>query len=717
MRFADLRLAYKLVGFFLIIVLFLTGVGFVGFYASKRMAESMQVMYETRMKPMHIIDTCRMLNKETQAITAELLLVPVNEADQISLQAQVTERFNEIDGKLLILESLFGDKVEKQWLAELWREMTDYRAERRDALRVALAGDHSTARRLYEEKAMLHLANMDALLQVLADRSADLAEQQNDTGYRLAAWAAPTIIAISFACVILVLILGWLINRLVAYPLTQMLGVVEEVAAGKYEGLAEYIPVHSQDEIGKLAQGFYRMSLSLQKYLGELEEKNRQIFAFAYEDSLTGLPNRRQFIDRMGVLTQKCGEEFALLFIDLDRFKDVNDTMGHSSGDTLLAAVAKRLSEELVETDTIARLGGDEFIVIHTGSQEDISHLAGKMLQIFQKPVYTGENVFHITTSIGISMFPRDGTDVDSLLRAADTAMYAAKRQGKNEFRFFTQDMHEAVLRRTTLEKKLRMALENEELDVFFQPKVDAMTGEITGVEALARWYSGELGPVSPAEFIPVAEETDLIIPLGTWVLRRVCTQNKKWQQAGLPMLRAAVNLSPKQFRQPLLVETIAAILAETQLDARYLELEITEGALMDNSQATIDILRRLKDLGVFIAIDDFGTGYSSLEYLNRFPIDCLKVDKTFIDEINCHENRPTSNIIRAIILLGESLNLKVVAEGVETEEQLQFLRSQNCNEIQGYYFYKPLSGNDFGELLLEKRNCQNRRAEGEVVS
>lgn len=699
MFFYDLRMAYKLFSFFLVIVVFLAGLGLVGFFVSRSMADSMRVMYEHRMQPMHILDTCRAQNKENQVITQALLLTPLNKAEQNNLQAQANERFNAIDELLIKLEGLLTDEIEQQWLNQLWQEMTNYRLERQSAIDIALQGDHITAKQLYENKALLHLANMDALLQVMADRSSALAEEQNYAGLRLAAWAAPTIVTLSFVCVSIALVMGWLLNRLVTRPLKQMLTAVEEVAGGDYDGLTHYVPVNSRDEIGKLSQGFYKMSYALQNYLKELAEKNRQIFTFAYQDSLTGLPNRRQFMDRMGQLSQAGEAGFALLFIDLDSFKDINDTLGHNSGDELLAAMAERMVAALPEADTIARLGGDEFTVIyrHTG-RDCVRQFAEKLLRILAEPVATAGTVFYVTVSAGISMFPCDGTNVNSLLRAADTAMYAAKRQGKNNYQFFTCDMHEAIVRRITLEKNLRAAVEREEFDIYFQPKVDTKYGSITGMEALLRWCSKDLGNLSPAEFIPVAEETGLIIPLGRWILRKVCLQNKAWQLAGLPALRVAVNLSPKQFRQQNFVEMVAEILAETQLAAEYLELEITEGTLIENFKETIDILRRLKELGVFISIDDFGTGYSSLEYLKRFPIDCLKIDKTFIDEIDGFSRH--SSIAQAIILLGSSLNLKVVAEGVETEAQLAFLRSHNCDEVQGFYFYKPLQLAEFENIL-----------------
>lgn len=715
MRFSDLRMAYKLFCIFLIMVLLLSGIGFVGFFASNKMAESMQVMYENRMRPMHILDTCRTLNKETQVITQTLLLSPVNEAERKSLQAQASERFSAIDNMLPELGGLLTDEIEQKWLTQLWQEMTNYRMERQNAIEVARAGDSATASKLYEEKSLLHMANMDALLQVMSDRSATLAEEQNRAGFRLAGWAAPTILSISFVCIVLALILGWLLNRLITRPLNRMLTVVGEVAAGHYDGLTEYSPVTSRDEIGKLSQGFYKMAHALQNYLQEMENKNQQIFAFAYEDSLTGLPNRRQFIERMEQLIGEDREGFALLFIDLDRFRDINDTLGHSVGDELLTAVAKRLVEALPEADTIARLGGDEFTVIYKAGtgKEDLVEFVQRILHIYQTPVLTSQNTFHITVSIGVSLFPGDGLSVDALLQAADTAMYAAKRQRKNHYQLFSRDMHEVIVRRTTLEQSLRTALEQEEFEIYYQPKVDTQSGAITGMEALLRWHSRELGRVSPAEFIPIAEETGLIIPLGIWVLRRVCKQNKMWQAAGLPPLRVAVNLSPKQFHQQSLVETIAEILEETELEACYLELEITEGALMDDTQQTIRILHSIKQLGIFISIDDFGTGYSSMEYLKRFPIDCLKIDKTFIDEIDCRTGQ--SAIIRAIILLGSSLSLKIIAEGVETQEQLEFLRSQHCDEIQGFYFYKPLSVNEF-EKLFQQTDRQKIECRQQVI-
>ncbi|BBB89933.1 MAG TPA: EAL domain-containing protein [Methylomusa anaerophila] len=712
MRFGDLKIAHKLLCFFLLIVVFLISVGYVGYFVSQSMSDSMQIMYQKRMQPMHILDECRAQNKEAQVITQALLLIPMNKADQNNLLTRGLERFNAIDSLLIKYEGLVTGEIEKQWLAELWNEMTLYRIERQDAINIALTGNQFAAYEQYLKKALLHLDNSDALLQVMADHNAALAESQYIEGYWLAAWSNPTIVFISLVCVILALILGWMLNRIITQPLNNMLIVVEEVAAGNYSGLAGYVPVCSQDEIGKLSQGFYKMSHALQKYFSELAEKNQQIYAFAYQDALTGLPNRRQFIDRMEILLREGEAEnrgIAVLFIDLDSFKDINDTLGHNTGDGLLIAVAGRLALSLPEADTVARLGGDEFTIIfsHNAARQKVTELAQKILAAFLKPFSVSNNAFYITASIGISMCPHDGNNVDALLRAADTAMYAAKRRGKNNFQYYTEEMHEAISRRMILEKHLRTALQEEQLKMYYQPKVDPFSGQITGMEALIRWHDSELGEVSPAEFIPIAEETGLIIPLGAWVLRTVCRQNMKWQQEGVAFLRVAVNLSPRQFHQQQLVEQIIDILHETGLESKYLELEITEGALMDKTDETMNVLRQMKEIGIFISIDDFGTGYSSLEYLKQFPIDCLKIDKTFIDEIN--KQSMQSNIAQVIITLGNSLNLKVVAEGVETAEQLDFLKNHRCDEVQGYYFYHPLPIQDFEQLMRSKRGngCQ----------
>ena len=447
------------------------------------------------------------------------------------------------------------------------------------------------------------------------------------------------------------------------------------------------------------------------------EEKVRQL---AYFDSLTGLANRECFKEHLVqaiALARHDNRQLAILFLDIDNFKRINDTLGHNVGDLLLKAVAARLrscvraSDAVTRLETadsneqVARLGGDEFtiLLLEVGSSEDAARVANRILDTLSKPLTVGGHEVFITPSMGIAMFPQDGEDVESLLKHADMAMYYAKHSGKNLYRFYTESMKDAAIRRLTVENYLRKAIERGELTLYYQPQIDLMNGQICGAEALLRWHNAELGPVSPAEFIPLAEETGLIIPIGEWVLRTACAQAKAWQDAGLALPRMAVNISVLQFVQTDFTDLVVQILNETGLSPYALELEITESLLMKDAEGAINTLRILKEQGVQFAIDDFGTGYSSLSYLKRFPIDRLKIDKAFVQDINA--NPDDAAITAAVIAMAGSMNLGVVAEGVETGAQLNFLKKKHCGEVQGYYLSKPLPTGDM-EALLQQPPC-----------
>lgn len=396
--------------------------------------------------------------------------------------------------------------------------------------------------------------------------------------------------------------------------------------------------------------------------------------------------------------------QVAVMLIDLDRFKVINDTLGHAIGDRLLQEVAQRLTGCLREGDTVARLGGDEFMLLLPGVEHTKStiKIVQKILETFKSPFYFNDHELHITTSIGIALYPDDGEDAQTLLKNADTALHRAKEQGRNNYQFYTSTMNATALERLSLEGKLRHALEREEFVVYYQPQVSLSTGQIVGMEALVRWRHPDLGLIPPMKFIPLAEETGLIIPLGFWVLRTACAQNKAWQKAGYPPLRVAVNLSTRLFKQQTFIQVVAQTLHETGLDPDYLELELTEGIIMENIETTITTLKELKKMGVHISVDDFGTGYSSLAYLKRFPIDTLKIDRSFVLDITTDPD--DAMIAMLIINVAHHLKLRVIAEGVETKEQLAFLRSHGCDEIQGYLFSRPLPAEEFVRLLQERR-------------
>jgi diguanylate cyclase (GGDEF)-like protein len=438
--------------------------------------------------------------------------------------------------------------------------------------------------------------------------------------------------------------------------------------------------------------------------ISERRAAAQEIERLAFFDSLTGLPNRVLLTDRLNQMLTRAGrhkEMVALLFIDLDRFKEVNDTLGHSSGDLLLQAVAERLAVCLRTSDTVARLGGDEFVVLLDGVEErdGIVEVATKLLSAISQPIEIFDREIYSSGSIGISLYPCDGDNVDTLFKNADTAMYHAKEQGRNTFRFYSAEMHSSALEMLTLSSYLRHAMERNELYLLYQPQISFVTGELVGVEALLRWKHPGLGMIFPDRFIPLAEETGLIVPIGTWVLKEACSQAEKWISQGLPAMRVAVNLSAKQFRNPGLVSTVSTILKQSGLPPHLLELELTEGMLIENIASTNDTLKALKAMGVTLAIDDFGTGYSSLSYLRHFPLDRLKIDKSFVLEM-AEKSGDSAVIVQAIIALAHSLKLIVIAEGVERPDQVAFLKQHCCDEMQGFFFSRPLTSESLEELL-----------------
>jgi diguanylate cyclase (GGDEF)-like protein len=465
------------------------------------------------------------------------------------------------------------------------------------------------------------------------------------------------------------------------------------------------LPQDSQnwDEIRELA-GRIGIGISAQ-------EREDKLLVQAQYDNLTGLPNRILLQDRLRQAMEhsdRSDEPFWLMFIDLDRFKFINDSLGHKAGDQLLCEVAKRLEWAVRDTDTVARFGGDEFIVILQGDMEDNlrTGMLNRLVHALEAPFTIDGNEITTTCSAGIAVYPTDATSTDTLLSNADIAMYRAKELGKNNFQFFTQSMNEKVADRLRVETHLRKALELNELEVFYQPKVDLHTKQIVGMEALIRWDSKVLGFISPVNFIPLAEETGLIVPIGEWVLKTACAQAVAWQKAGYGNLLMAVNLSARQFNQKNLLKSITDILEETGMEAEQLELELTESMIMGDAEDAQDILYSIRSLGIHLSIDDFGTGYSSLSYLRNLPVNTLKIDKSFTDDIVLHSDE--APIVASIIALAKNLKLNVVAEGVESYEQVRYLSAHGCNEIQGYYFSEPAPAEIIETLLKAGKKLES---------
>ncbi|MBY0573010.1 MAG: EAL domain-containing protein [Undibacterium sp.] len=470
----------------------------------------------------------------------------------------------------------------------------------------------------------------------------------------------------------------------------------------EYTELAHISPVRDAD--GKVTH-----FLSVQEDISDKKRTEERIQYLAHYDVLTGLPNRVLLEERAHIslaAAKRKSIPLTLMFFDLDHFKNINDSLGHSIGDNLLAELANRLLATLREGDTISRLGGDEFILVLPGVDElGAEHVAEKLLRTLSQSYQFGQYDLNVSASIGIAIFPQDGEDLETLLRNADTAMYRAKKDGRNQFRFFTQDMQARSGRHLQLVNALRYALQRNQLQVVYQPQISMEDERVIGTEALLRWRHPELGLVSPAEFIPVAEETGMILPIGEWVLRCAVQQTKEWQEQGWSGLGVAVNLSTVQFRHAELPDTVSHILSEAQLDPKYLELELTEGVAMNDPAGAIVIMNLLDARGIKMSIDDFGTGYSSLSYLKRFKVGKLKIDQSFVRDIDTDPEDKA--IVSAVISMAKSLGLQTIAEGVETEQQLSFLRERGCDEAQGYYFSKPLTPAQF-ETFMSNRQIEN---------
>ncbi|HEX8961027.1 MAG TPA: EAL domain-containing protein [Geobacteraceae bacterium] len=433
------------------------------------------------------------------------------------------------------------------------------------------------------------------------------------------------------------------------------------------------------------------------------KEAEQEIYRLAYYDPLTGLPNRGMFMDRLQqslAFANREGRKVCLVFLDLDNFKDINDSQGHDFGDKLLREVAQRLSSSMRESDTLARFGGDEFVVVlnSVSCQESAAAAAQRIVSIFDQPFVIGGRQIYSSVSVGVALYPDDGVDTESLFRCADTAMYHAKNEGRSHYRFFSSEMNQKIMRRVALENSLRQGLDRGEFFLHYQPQYDLGTSRMAGVEVLLRWQSADYGLMLPSDFISLTENTGLIFSMGEWVLRTASLQAKNWADTGHPEVRVAINISGKQLTQPDFLAMLERIILETGVSPEVLELEFTESVVMEQADKNIDILRALKKMGVQLSIDDFGTGYSSLNYLKHFPIDRIKIDRSFVADIN--RNNDDAAIVEAIVSLAHSLNLKVVAEGVENSDQLYFLTALGCDEVQGFYLAMPMTAEELAPNL-----------------
>ncbi len=464
--------------------------------------------------------------------------------------------------------------------------------------------------------------------------------------------------------------------------------------------------VHEQGEVSLDGHGEVDSLIGTVQDITERKQAQQALEYMSNYDPLTGLPNRSLLHDRLQQALHQAERDehlLAVMFLDLDRFKTINDSLGHAVGDELLKEVARRLKQRMRQGDTVARLGGDEFVIILESIRhvDDAAHVAGDILQALEKPCHIGVHEIVIGTSIGITIYPFDDDNIDDLLRDADTAMYKAKAEGRNNYQYFSSEMTEQTRRHMELERDLRHALERDEFSLHYQPQRNLTDDTISGMEALLRWRCSECGTISPVEFIPVLEETGLIHSVGRWVLEEACRQNKAWQDAGLPPLRVAVNVSARQFRRADFAGQVEGALQSSGLEPRWLELEITESLLVEDVDATLEQLNHLVNMGVSISVDDFGTGYSSMSYLKRFPLHTLKVDQSFVRDIGIDADDDA--IVRAVIAMAHGLRLKVIAEGVESEQQLQFLKALDCDHIQGYLISRPLPADELAKWLRQQ--------------
>ncbi len=472
------------------------------------------------------------------------------------------------------------------------------------------------------------------------------------------------------------------------------------------EAYPEWLTISAIRDENGVVQQYVSVFNDITKY----KQQEAHIHHQAYYDALTDLPNRLLFADRLKQAVAHAyrqRQQLAVMFLDLDRFKQVNDSFGHHVGDQLLQEVAKRLQALVRADDTVARLGGDEFTLLlqNISHADDAIRIADQVIKAFDSPIVIEKHELFTSTSIGIAIYPYDGTDAETLMKNADSAMYLAKRNGRNSYQMYTPDMNESAAEQLILENQLRRAIERDELVLHYQPQVNADTGEIVGIEALLRWQHPEKGLLYPLEFMALAEESGLIVSIGEWVLRAACVQNKLWQATACKAVKMAVNVSARQFSHPHFVRLVEQVLEESSLEPRWLELEVTENILLRDTEQAIDKLQRLKALGVTLSIDDFGTGYSSMAYLKNFPFDTVKIDRSFISDVVVNTN--DAEIAKAIIAMAHSMNLKVIAEGVETIGQLEFMHTHQCDDIQGYYISYPLEAEEMGEHL-----CRSTKSE-----
>ncbi|WP_307617788.1 putative bifunctional diguanylate cyclase/phosphodiesterase [Variovorax boronicumulans] len=558
-------------------------------------------------------------------------------------------------------------------------------------------GSANAFRQSYVDTAVAIEASVEAL-HTAATKRALQTHSDVERAAKFSGWAAIAVVALA---TLLAAVVASIVSQRITDSIAQLIAFSRRVAAGDFSARAQH---GRADEFGILANAMNQMAESIENSNVLLETSADSLKHQATHDVLTGLPNRALLEDRLKQAisyADRYGRLMTVVFINLDGFKLVNDSLSHKAGDELLKVMAERMSQCLRSGDTVGRTGGDEFVIVLYDQPRDGTQVVPalqRLLEAIAQPVQIGAQGVQLTGSLGVATYPADGVDADALLMNAEAATYRAKTSGRNNFQFYAAEMNRAIRDKLAMREGLRNAIARGEFHLVYQPQVDMRSGQVTGVEALIRWQHPEHGLVSPVEFIPLAEETGLIVPIGEWVLRTACFQNKAWQDSGLPAFSVSVNVSARQFRERTLIEQVAQALEDSGLDARFLELELTESLVMEDLEKALLSMKALRAIGVQFSVDDFGVGYSSLSALKRFPIARLKIDRAFV--CNIPDDEEDKAIAKAIISLGHELHLKVIAEGVESEEQLEFLRTNGCDEMQGYLFSPPVLPTEIAPLV-----------------
>ncbi|MGM9571753.1 MAG: EAL domain-containing protein [bacterium] len=694
--------------FFLIIIsstIFLAG--YIGAKNSKELVNDIDLTYKNGMYSLQLLNSCHDYIKDIDFCTRQMLLsdsLP-GKSEKEYLKFRVGYEIDLVNTLLSLYSRYDLDVQQKIWLKNVKNDFANYIKRREQILK-----QDNINQQVYFADVNYYLDSMNIIFKNMSDHSLSLLAGNNQDKVHMLNACLNKIYLFSIFTAFVVLILGLIGSAYFTRPITAMIKEFKKISDGNIGDLCNSLPVLSGDELGKLTEGFNRMAGDLQRSFAEIDEKIKQIDHSVYHDYLTELLNRGGFYKKMRTLLEECqekGQKIYLFYLDMDGFKDINDTLGHYIGDKFLVSLSRKLIYSLERYELIARLGGDEFAVVYVdlSGKEEARQIAEKILSLLADPFFIEGKTIHGSGSLGISVFPDDALKTEDLTVAGDMAMFQAKSLGRSHYCFYDSSMGEHIQKKNILDMHLRKAVENEELLLYLQPKINAFTLVLEGFEALLRWKNKELGLISPGDFIPIAEENGMIIALGDWALRETCRIIQAWHKQGLPKLKIAVNVSPVQIKQDDFVKRALEIIDLYKVEPKYIEFEITESVFIDDSKKAMEVLNRLRRIGFSIALDDFGTGFSSLEYIKSFPLDTVKIDKIFIDSICSSEKQ--ANLTKAIIYMVHNLGMHVVAEGVESSDQLKLLQDYGCNQIQGYFFSPPLSKEEAEGFIIKNHRYQ----------